>query len=499
MCVCTSPSGHATLLRAIVGVLVHVVLVGGRKGDGRLVELAEDVALAPLHVELVELEQRLPVARANQRSTPLVGHVDAVVEVAEPEHIVVVAHVELAAGRSRGGELGLLVDLAKVLVALTDLLLIGGEVGAHEAHRRVVVDEAEQAGALVARGAAEAGLRLAHGHVLDVADVLLEHEDEQADAHELQVLGVELHVVALALQELDELVEPDGGVLVARVHDVLRVQVDDLLEADGEYVDAVALRRPTDRVGRAASELVGQRRVHEAETALARHVRTVDEPLAQAQLLHVAGAEAAVDVPRADGDATRLRLDILRFGGDELAQHRIGQAQERRRHEAAHAVGELAVVARHAVEEGVHGVLFGVVEEVVLDGARQRALQVLGHRLALDGARARVYAANAVAVDDPHLAIEFAEAAHLELVADHLRQLIAQHLDAHKRLHAVRAVQTVHAVGAYEPLLQRVDTAAAVAEEHALGRLGRVVLLVQLVDQVRPEAFAQRLLVHLHG
>ena len=121
-------------------------------------------------------------------------------------------------------ELGLLVDLTEVVVPLSDLFLMGGEVRAHETHGRVVEGEAKEDGALVAGRTSHARLGARDVDVADSADMPLEHEHEQTDTHELQVLVDQLDVLAPLSQALGNLDTPLVRILLTGAHDVLKYE-----------------------------------------------------------------------------------------------------------------------------------------------------------------------------------------------------------------------------------------------------------------------------------
>ena len=91
-------------------------------------------------------------------------------------------------------------------------------------------------GALVAGGATHARLNGVHGDVLDVRGQIRPYEHVEADADQLLVRDQrELFVVGV--ERLGEFLCPALGVFGARVHDVLGVEVDHLLETEGVNVD----------------------------------------------------------------------------------------------------------------------------------------------------------------------------------------------------------------------------------------------------------------------
>ena len=171
-------------------------------------------------------------------------------------------------------------SLCVVIVPVSDVALAGGEVGAHEAQGGGVIPamksfkqtlskdttkilpESDSHCPLVAGGAAHAGLDAVDGHVPDVRRELGLDEDVEADAHQLlvrhqgellvpvqdlgqlrgprfRILRTETHYFYCFLSPGDPTFE--GLEPIPCVHDVLCVEVDHLLKANGVDVDGLAL------------------------------------------------------------------------------------------------------------------------------------------------------------------------------------------------------------------------------------------------------------------
>ena len=292
--------------------LVHVgldqILVGGPEGELALAVALEDATLGTLARQLIVLGELVELARVDETQRVHQVHVvHAVVEIAEPEHhivliqvdvvlltvgvtaaavVAVVVYVATAAAVVVVVCLGLFVEQkleilacgAKVGVALLQLVRVGRKVAAHEAQARLVDAQTDGHAALVAHGQ-DAGGHARGDHVVHgllVVPQLLAHVDEQVEAehaHALHQLVLVLEVALVGQLGADEL-RPALLLLVpvGLEQQAGGGQVDELLEADGVHVHGVVGAQPRRE----------------------RLVRTL-----------------AVHVERAAEDAQRLVLDIL--------------------------------------------------------------------------------------------------------------------------------------------------------------------------------------------
>ena len=82
------PSWNSGLFTGVIVIREQIVLVSGGEGDGTLREPLEGVARAVLAPELVCRQQLGPVLLGDQLLHLRPGHVDPVVEVPAPEHVV---------------------------------------------------------------------------------------------------------------------------------------------------------------------------------------------------------------------------------------------------------------------------------------------------------------------------------------------------------------------------------------------------------------------------
>ena len=84
-----SPSWNSGLLTGVVVIREQIILVGRGEGDGSLGEPLEGVTCTVLAPQLVSGQELGPVLLGDQLLHLRPGHVDAVVEVPAPEHVVV--------------------------------------------------------------------------------------------------------------------------------------------------------------------------------------------------------------------------------------------------------------------------------------------------------------------------------------------------------------------------------------------------------------------------
>jgi len=109
----------------------------------------------------------------------VVGQVNAVVEVAAPEHVVVGSNPPPFA------EVHPLRDVVVVRITLGDMALAGGKVCAHKAHTEVQHSQTDTDAAFVAYLATGTRLHSVHGHITDHVNARLPHEEVQANTHQL--------------------------------------------------------------------------------------------------------------------------------------------------------------------------------------------------------------------------------------------------------------------------------------------------------------------------
>lgn len=108
-------------------------------------------------------------------------HVDSVVKVTAPKHVVM--SVQGSTHRKRY----LSRDLGIVGVAFVHLRLAGGEVGAHEAERRGVQHASDRRGAFVPGGTSQSRFHTVHRHVSQIRRVHRSYEQVQTDADQLLI------------------------------------------------------------------------------------------------------------------------------------------------------------------------------------------------------------------------------------------------------------------------------------------------------------------------
>mmetsp|Transcript_34964 Transcript_34964/g.87994 ORF Transcript_34964/g.87994 Transcript_34964/m.87994 type:complete len:400 (+) Transcript_34964:206-1405(+) len=158
-----APRGDAQFLIVVhAGEYVAQEAVSRGELEGTLVEPRKDVLCVPLYAELVVAVQLVPLLARDQLQHGVAVHVDAVVQVPRPEHVVkVVGGVEVGVAQL---PLELLDYELEVSVAVADLFLVCSQMATNEAEGRLVELEGDAHAALVARHVANAcgGTRLLH-------------------------------------------------------------------------------------------------------------------------------------------------------------------------------------------------------------------------------------------------------------------------------------------------------------------------------------------------
>ncbi len=197
---------------------------------------------------LIELVEVIPLLFFDLLLDFVTWQVNSEVQISEPEHVTISEKINTSANNIEVDVLGwigrhalikLIANCAVILDAVLHLMLTSRQMSTDEAHGAIVVTQFDGQCTLVASQTADTDLRALDLQALDALRLIFWHEDQHANADHLFLTQQNDFALSLQVELMQNRFLPQLGIGRVSVENLIRVQLDDLLEPEHEDVNRV--------------------------------------------------------------------------------------------------------------------------------------------------------------------------------------------------------------------------------------------------------------------